>query len=74
MRMSGGYNPTDYFNNDQDIRRVLMQLINGQYSHGDTEMFREIYDSLLNTEQQRPRRYVLHPGRLQVLRRSYRSA
>ena len=45
----GGYNPTDYFNNDQDIRRVLMQLINGQYSNGDMEMFREIYDSLMNT-------------------------
>ena len=26
-----------------------MQLINGQYSNGDMEMFREIYDSLLNT-------------------------
>ena len=46
---NGGYYPTDYFNNDADIRRVLMQLINGEYSHGDMEMFREIYDSLLNT-------------------------
>ena len=45
----GGYDPTYYFNNDQDIRRVLMQLINGEYSHGDMQMFREIYDSLLNT-------------------------
>ena len=45
----GGYNPADYFNNDQDIRRVLMQLINGEYSNGDMEMFRDIYDSLLNT-------------------------
>ena len=45
----GGYNSTDYFNNDQDIRRVLMQLINGEYSNGDMEMFRDIYDSLLNT-------------------------
>ncbi len=44
----GGYNPMDYFNNDQDIRRVLMQLINGEYSQ-DPEMFRDIYDSLLNT-------------------------
>ena len=44
----GGYYPADYFNNDQDIRRVLMQLINGEYSR-DTELFREIYDSLLNT-------------------------
>ena len=39
----------DIFNNDQDIRRVLMQLINGEYSNGDMEMFRDIYDSLLNT-------------------------
>ena len=44
----GGYYPADYFNNDQDIRRVLMQLINGEYSQ-DPEMFRDIYDSLLNT-------------------------
>jgi len=46
---NGGYDPTYYFNNDQDIRRVLMQLINGEYSNGDMNMFREIYDSLLNT-------------------------
>ncbi len=46
---NGGYDPTYYFNNDQDIRRVLMQLINGEYSRGDMNMFREIYDSLLNT-------------------------
>ena len=32
----GGYNPMDYFNNDQDIRRVLMQLINGEYAPDDT--------------------------------------
>ena len=36
------------FNNDHEIREVLMQLINGTYSR-DTELFREIYDSLLNT-------------------------
>ncbi|MDD3794926.1 MAG: glycogen/starch/alpha-glucan family phosphorylase, partial [Lachnospiraceae bacterium] len=46
---NGGYDPAYYFNNDQDIRRVLMQLINGEYSNGDMNMFREIYDSLLNT-------------------------
>ena len=45
----GGYDPMQYFNNDPDIRNVLMQLINGTYSHGDFNMFREIYDSLLNT-------------------------
>lgn len=46
---NGGYNPMDIFNNDMDIRKVLMQLINGFYSPMDTDRFRPIYDSLLNT-------------------------
>ena len=46
---NGGYNPMDIFNNDQDIRRVLMQLINGYYAPNNTELFRDIYNSLLNT-------------------------
>ena len=46
----GGYNPMDIFNNDQDIRRVLMQLINGTYSPQDSELFRPLYNSLLNTQ------------------------
>ena len=45
---NGGYNPMDIFNNDHEIREVLMQLINGTYS-ADTELFRDIYNSLLNT-------------------------
>ncbi len=45
----GGYNPMDIFNNDADIRKVLMQLINGFYAPDDPERFRPIYDSLLNT-------------------------
>ncbi|MCD8327389.1 MAG: glycogen/starch/alpha-glucan phosphorylase [Lachnospiraceae bacterium] len=44
----GGYDPMEIFNNDGDVRRVLMQLINGTYSD-DTELFRPIYNSLLNT-------------------------
>ena len=47
---NGGYDPMQYFNNDMDIRNVLMQLINGTYSHGDFDMFRDIYNSLLNTQ------------------------
>ena len=43
----GGYNPQDIFNNDQEIRQVLMQLINGFYSPDDPELFRDIYNSLL---------------------------
>ena len=42
----GGYNVQDIFNNDADIRQVLVQLVNGTYSQ-DTELFRPIYDSLL---------------------------
>ncbi|MCI9559296.1 glycogen/starch/alpha-glucan phosphorylase [Clostridiaceae bacterium] len=44
------YDPMQYFNNDQDIRQVLMQLINGYFSPYDTELFRDIYNSLLNTQ------------------------
>ena len=47
---NGGYNPMEIFNSDQDIRRVLMQLINGYYAPNDPERFRDIYDSLLNTK------------------------
>ena len=46
----GGYNPMDIFNNDQEIRQVLMQLINGYYSPQDPELFRDLYNSLLNTK------------------------
>lgn len=44
----GGYDPMVIFNNDAEIRRVLMQLTNGYYSPQNPELFREIYDSLLN--------------------------
>ncbi len=47
---NGGYVPMDIFNSDQDVRRVLMQLINGYYSPNDSELFRPIYNSLLNTQ------------------------
>ena len=45
----GGYNPMEIFNEDGEIRKVLMQLINGTYSPEDPDLFRELYDSLLNT-------------------------
>ena len=49
LEKNGGYNPMDIFNADQDIRRVLMQLINGYYAPEDPELFRDLYNSLLNT-------------------------
>ncbi len=45
----GGYNPNDIFNNDPDIRRIIMQLINGTYAPNDPDLFRPLYNSLLNT-------------------------
>lgn len=44
------YDPMQIFNNNQEIRQVLMQLINGVYSENDTELFRPLYNSLLNTQ------------------------
>ncbi len=41
----GGYNPMDIFNSNQNVRRVLTQLINGTFNE-DTELFRDLYDSL----------------------------
>ncbi|MBR6217872.1 MAG: glycogen/starch/alpha-glucan phosphorylase [Eubacterium sp.] len=42
----GGYNPWDIFNSNQNVRKVLTQLINGMYSPDDPERFRDLYDSL----------------------------
>ena len=47
---SGGYNPYDIYNNDPDIHRVVDQLVDGTYSNGDTEMYRDLYNSLLNNQ------------------------
>ena len=44
---AGGYDANYIFNTDQDIRRVLMQLINGQYAPNDPERFRGLYNALL---------------------------
>ncbi|MGN0342556.1 MAG: glycogen/starch/alpha-glucan phosphorylase [Roseburia sp.] len=44
------YDPMQIFNSDQDVRTVLMQLINGFYSPNDPELFRDLYNSLLNTQ------------------------
>ena len=47
---NGGYNPYDIYNNDPDIHRVVDQLVDGTYSNGDTEMYRDLYNSLLNNQ------------------------
>ena len=47
----GDYNPVDIYNNNADIRQVLNQLVDGTYSANDRELFRELYNSLLNPPQ-----------------------
>ena len=46
----GGYDPMEIFNNDQAVREILTELINGKYSPEDPEMFRDIYNSLLSNQ------------------------
>ena len=48
---NGGYNPRDIYNSNMEIRKVLTQLVNVYYSPENPELFREIYDSLLNQDQ-----------------------
>ncbi len=47
---NGGYNPAEIYNSDPDIRKVVDQLVDGTYSHGDREMYRDLYNSLLYTK------------------------
>ena len=47
---NGGYDPNTIFNSNADIRKVLMQLVNGTYQPNDPELFRDLYNSLLNTQ------------------------
>ncbi|SFR62364.1 glycogen/starch/alpha-glucan phosphorylase [Anaeromicropila populeti] len=47
FEQNGGYNPKEHYNIDHDIRNILTQLINGYYSPENPELFREIYNSLL---------------------------
>lgn len=47
---NGGYDPYEIFNSDQNVRQVLMQLVNGTYSPDDPERFRPLYDSLLKSK------------------------
>ena len=45
----GGYNPMEIYENDEEVKRVVNQLVDGTYSNGNKEMYRNLYNSLLNT-------------------------
>ena len=44
---NGGYNPQEIYFSDRDLKRVIDQLMDGTYSDGDREMFKDLYNSLL---------------------------
>ena len=46
----GGYNPRDIFNHNQDVRQVMTQLVNGYYSPENPELFRDLYNALLDQD------------------------
>ena len=46
----GGYNPREMYDNDADLRKVINQLVDGTYANGNTEQYRELYNSLLNRD------------------------
>ena len=45
--LNGRYNPLDIYNSDEEIRRVLNQLVDGTYSPADHGLFRDLYNALL---------------------------
>ena len=53
------YNPREIYNIDSEIRAVLTQLVDGTYSPGNLEEFRDIYNSLLDTGSGRPDMYFI---------------
>ena len=56
---NGGYHPEEIYRNDPDIHRILDQLVDGTFSHGDREMFQEIYHSFLAPSYGRADQYFI---------------
>jgi len=48
LRASGTYAPWDLYNMDYNVRNVLTTLINGTLDSGNHDLFRELYDAMLN--------------------------
>ena len=41
-----GYRPSDYIDGNEELQAVLGLISNGQFSHGDTEVFKPLVDNL----------------------------
>ncbi len=48
---NGGYNPREIYDNDPRVHRVVDQLVDGTYTEEDNNIFRELYDMLLNKDE-----------------------
>jgi starch phosphorylase len=46
-KKAAGYNPWDYYNNNPELKLVIDRLSSGFFSHGDTNLFKPLVDSLL---------------------------
>jgi starch phosphorylase len=48
LTVSGAYSPWDLYNIDFNVRYVLTTLINGALDHNNHDLFRELFDAMLN--------------------------
>ncbi|MCD7826162.1 MAG: glycogen/starch/alpha-glucan phosphorylase [Clostridiaceae bacterium] len=56
---NGQYNPRDIYNTDSDIRAVLTQLVDGTYAPNNLDEFRDIYNSLMDSQSGRSDIYFI---------------
>ncbi|PZD73698.1 Maltodextrin phosphorylase [Acaryochloris thomasi RCC1774] len=50
-KRASGYNPMEYYNSNAELRLALDRIASGFFSHGDTELFKPLVDSLLHHDQ-----------------------
>jgi len=48
---AGGYNPRSFHEADEELQRCVDSLVSGQFSSGDPNLFRPLYDSLMNRDE-----------------------
>jgi len=46
-----GYEPRDYYNADPQLKEAIDLIASGHFSHGNSEMFRPLLDSLMTRDQ-----------------------
>ena len=64
---NGGYDSRQIYNSDPELKRVVDQLVDGTYAQGDTEMYRDLYNSLLMPQGNNQADVYFHPERFPLL-------